>query len=474
MGIPHPFDQLPRLDRQGGGRDRAPSPASSTGWRPSTPGSSSGRATSGPRSSRGRPGSPASPSPTPTPRWRSASPPRGSRATPPRRPGCWRPLPTARLVPGRATYYVRAITPLAKLVQRARGERPGPARRTGGPGGRRRPAPTAVSAAPGPPPPAPPEREVTVEQVSLGRRLRQPRTIISIAVPLVIIVVFVALNWKQLERVPALILAANPLLVLAAFAVYYLGFPLRGYRWALLLRGTGFYCPTKDATEIIFLSWLVNCVVPAKLGDVYRAYLLKINSDASLSRTFGTVFIERVLDLFVIVILGLAAGFWSFRGGLPPEIQVVVGIGVGVMVVLALGLLFLRNVGRPPPGRPPAAPQADDPRALRALRGGRLRGDRLAGAAAAARHHRPDLDDRVAAALVRGPGARLPGRLARPLGGGLRRPDRVAADGRPAQPGRPRDRRGGDRRRPDPRLQRARWPRPRRSPCSTASSASSR
>ena len=191
----------------------------------------------------------------------------------------------------------------------------------------------------------PPEQEVTAEQLSLARRLRQPRTIISIAVPLLIIAVFVALNWRQLERVPALIMAANPVLVLAAFAVFYLGFPLRGYRWALLLRGTGFYCPTKDATEIIFLSWLVNCVVPAKLGDVYRAYLLKINSDASMSRTFGTIVIERVLDLFMIVILGLAAGFWSFRGGLPPEIQVVVAIGIGVMVVLALGLIFLRSVG---------------------------------------------------------------------------------------------------------------------------------
>jgi uncharacterized protein (TIRG00374 family) len=189
------------------------------------------------------------------------------------------------------------------------------------------------------------EREVTAEQVSLGRRLRQPRTWISIAVPLAVIIVFVALNWRQLQTVPALIAHANPVLVLAAFAVYYLGFPLRGYRWALLLRGTGFYCPTKDATEIIFLSWLVNCVVPAKLGDVYRAYLLKINSDASLSRTFGTVFIERFLDLFVIVILGLAAGLWSFRGNLPPAIQVVAALGVGVMITLALILLFLRRVG---------------------------------------------------------------------------------------------------------------------------------
>jgi len=207
--------------------------------------------------------------------------------------------------------------------------------------------PRAPAPAPGLPAPAapPPEREVTAEQVSLGRRLRQPRTIVSIAVPLVVIVVFVALNGKQLERVPTLILAANPLLILAAFGVYYAGFPVRGYRWAVLLRGTGFHCPTRDATEIIFLSWLVNCVVPAKLGDVYRAYLLKINSAASLSRTFGTVFIERILDLFAIVLLGLAAGFWSFRGGLPPEIQVVAGIGVGVMAVLAVGLLFLRNAG---------------------------------------------------------------------------------------------------------------------------------
>ena len=29
----------------------------------------------------------------------------------------------------------------------------------------------------------------------------------------------------------------------------------------------------RDSTEIIFISWLVNCLVPAKLGDVYRAYL---------------------------------------------------------------------------------------------------------------------------------------------------------------------------------------------------------
>jgi uncharacterized protein (TIRG00374 family) len=188
--------------------------------------------------------------------------------------------------------------------------------------------------------------EASDEPISLGRRLRQPRTIISIAVPLVIIAVFVYLNRDQLGRVPELILDANPLLFLAAFGVFYLGFPLRGYRWASLLRGTGVRIGTKDSTEIIFLSWLVNCVVPAKLGDVYRAYLLKINSSVSLSRTFGTVFMERILDLFAIAILGLAAGFWSFRSGMPPAIQAVFIIGLVVVVALGLGMFTLRNFGR--------------------------------------------------------------------------------------------------------------------------------
>ena len=64
---------------------------------------------------------------------------------------------------------------------------------------------------------------------------------------------------------------------------------------------------------MVLISWLVNCVVPAKLGDVYRGYLLRINTGVALSKTFGTIFIERIFDLIAIVVLGLAAGFWSFR-----------------------------------------------------------------------------------------------------------------------------------------------------------------
>ena len=181
----------------------------------------------------------------------------------------------------------------------------------------------------------------------LSRRLRDPKTIISIVLPLVLLVL-IAFNLRGLDfnELVATILASNPLLLLAAFAIYYLGFPLRGYRWQLLLRSAGMRVGLRDSTEIIFISWLVNCLVPAKLGDVYRAWLLRANYVVSLSRTFGTVFIERIFDLFAIAILGLAAGFWSFRGNLPTEVQVVFAVGLVLLLALSIGLYTVRNFGR--------------------------------------------------------------------------------------------------------------------------------
>jgi hypothetical protein len=72
------------------------------------------------------------------------------------------------------------------------------------------------------------------DQMSLIRRLREPKTILSIVVPLLIIVIAVILNRQYLSEVPADIGRANPWLVLLAFVIYYAGFPLRGWRWTKL------------------------------------------------------------------------------------------------------------------------------------------------------------------------------------------------------------------------------------------------
>lgn len=198
------------------------------------------------------------------------------------------------------------------------------------------------------------------EQMSLLGRLRQPRTLLSILVPLAIIVIAVWLNRDELADVPKDLSHADPLFVLIGFCSYYIGFPLRGWRWAKLLRGAGYKVRVADSTEILFLSWLVNCIVPAKLGDLYRAYLLKLNSPVSATKTLGTVFMERILDLIAIAALGVAAGYWHFRDSLstlPTEVQFIFAFGAVVVVVLIVALVAMRNFGRrvvtflPLPGR---------------------------------------------------------------------------------------------------------------------------
>jgi uncharacterized protein (TIRG00374 family) len=187
------------------------------------------------------------------------------------------------------------------------------------------------------------------EQMSIVRRLRQRRTILSIAVPVAIIIVAALLNRQYLSDVPKDISQANLWLVLLAFAIYYAGFPLRGWRWTKLLRGAGYKIRVRDGTEILFLSWLVNCIVPAKLGDLYRAYLLKLNSPVSATKTLGTVFMERILDLIAIAALGVLAGYWHFRDSLttlPETVQLIFALGVVVVVGLIVALVAMRNFGR--------------------------------------------------------------------------------------------------------------------------------
>ncbi len=186
-----------------------------------------------------------------------------------------------------------------------------------------------------------PEREV-----SLARRFLNLRTIGSLVfAALMLFLLFrFALN-VDFGRTWVLITGANPLLLLVATFAYYLTFPLRGMRWRYVLQRSGVRIPLRDATEILFLSWFVNCLVPAKLGDLYRAYLLKGNYGASASRTVGTIFIERIADIIVIFLLALAAGFWSFRGRSRPEIDFIFMVGAAVAILLVLAVASLRYVG---------------------------------------------------------------------------------------------------------------------------------
>jgi len=208
--------------------------------------------------------------------------------------------------------------------------------------------------------PEAPDEEVAElrDQVSLRRRMLNVRTIGSLLFGLLLLFLLSRVllgpdfDWGEVAR---LVGQADIGFLLLAFGAYYATFPVRGFRWRYVLARSGMRIRFRDATEILFLSWFVNCLVPAKLGDIYRAFLLRGNFGASISRTVGTVFIERVADIIVIASLALAAGFWSFRGRSRPEIDLIFTVGfvvaIGLVLVIVGFRVFGGQIGRRLPAR---------------------------------------------------------------------------------------------------------------------------
>src|SRR6266446_8459679 len=144
------------------------------------------------------------------------------------------------------------------------------------------------------------EPEITQEQLSIGKRLLNWRTILPLVIVIVALVYFAQKINIDPQQTWAAIRTAKMLFVLAAFFIYYLSFPIRAFRWRLLLQNVGYteengiHLPKFwKLLEIIYISWFANVIVPAKLGDLYRAYLLRKETGLPATRTFGTVLAER-------------------------------------------------------------------------------------------------------------------------------------------------------------------------------------
>ena len=159
-----------------------------------------------------------------------------------------------------------------------------------------------------------------------GQRLRQPRTLLSFALAVVIIVLVVTRLNINLTEVWGNIRRANPLLLLCAFAVYYGSFPVRAVRWRAMLRNAG-YDETHGVPlpglwgliEIIVLSWFANTLLPAKLGDVYRGYLFKKATGVDFTRSVGTILAERLFDIFGLFSLLVVSGLLVFGDSIASE-----------------------------------------------------------------------------------------------------------------------------------------------------------
>ncbi len=193
--------------------------------------------------------------------------------------------------------------------------------------------------------------EVTTleEAPALRQRLLQPRMLLGLVAVVIALVVVtragLGLDWREVWTLSR---QANPWLLTLAFVVFYTTFPVRALRWRVLLGNVGYRREAGRAmpslaglTEMLYRSWFVNCVTVARLGDVYRGYLLKRAAGVSAAVTLGTVVTERLVDLGVLAAMVAVATPVAFHGQIPREAWEAAAVGLGVVVIAIAALVSL-------------------------------------------------------------------------------------------------------------------------------------
>lgn len=193
----------------------------------------------------------------------------------------------------------------------------------------------ADQAAPVETPPAP----------ALASRLFSWRTLLSFVVAAAIVVVAIkqgGINWGDTWNH---IRHADLRLYALALLAFVGAMGVRAVRWHFLLRNAGEHCHTFSLFEIIYASFFVNCVIPAKMGDVYRAFLVRQRENVGASKALGTIIAERLLDLVVLMGLLVIAGAITFHNRVPGAL-VPYAVAGGLLSIFGVAVVFVMATGR--------------------------------------------------------------------------------------------------------------------------------
>ena len=108
-----------------------------------------------------------------------------------------------------------------------------------------------------------------------------------------------------IEDVWNAIISVSPLLIGAAVLIYLLSWPIRGLRYKHILSQLGYNESLNFITGSIFISQSANVILPARIGDITRPYILKKKKQIPLTTGMSSIAIERVFDIIAITVIGI-------------------------------------------------------------------------------------------------------------------------------------------------------------------------
>lgn len=149
---------------------------------------------------------------------------------------------------------------------------------------------------------------------------------------------YLAFRGQDFSAIGEALGKANYWWLLPALLVYFLGVYLRAVRWHFLLSPIQKISVSR-LFPVIVVGYMANNVLPVRMGEVVRAYVLDRREKVSKIRTIATIIVERIMDGLTMLLFIAIASFFVKLSGDVAGIERVAGavflVGIGVFLVLA-------------------------------------------------------------------------------------------------------------------------------------------
>lgn len=156
---------------------------------------------------------------------------------------------------------------------------------------------------------------------------------------------WLALRGISIDSLAHAFASISPRWAAAATALYFLALSLRSIRWWLILRQVT-NLRLVEVGAALLVGYAVNALLPARMGELFRADYCGRQYGVSRTKVMGTIMIERFADGVVVLVL-LAFGILGLRGDAPVilvDSLLAGGIAIFVLLGVAIYLLGSRRV----------------------------------------------------------------------------------------------------------------------------------
>lgn len=161
---------------------------------------------------------------------------------------------------------------------------------------------------------------------------------IGIVISLVLLVfVFYGTDLNTMGQV---LRTANYIYILPAIVLYFIGVFMRSIRWHFLLRSIKPISYNR-LFQVTVIGYMVNDLLPFRIGELVRAYLLGETEKISKASVLVTIVLERVFDgVTMLLLIGIASFFLPLEDWVRTLLTVGSILFAVVVIVLVLAASF--------------------------------------------------------------------------------------------------------------------------------------